>query len=521
MSFDQPSARIASPEIVTLIDTVVGHHWDREQADYYQQDPDHRSGHIFDALSAILSWLEAPGELVQFHEIVSAWSSGEEKDRALRSHLIDIAPDDTRASLAAAALERLDAYQEHHWSFSFDGIYRRLAAELAPEIVDRLVAGRYDGELAADLLDLLINHSPDLARSLCHRLRTHHDPAIARLARRGQASLDPDSVVDDLITADIDADELADLLRPLDITALDDTRLHRLTRVLLDRYPYGADPDFMSEDYSPNSVYSIRDRLLVQLAARGDHVTLALLRENRPDLDRTVLAAHLRRACEQATNLAYTPLDPADLLTLLSQADTRLIRTADDLLDVVLENLRELQHQITNRGAFNDLWNLGEPPFPKAEDIISDWIQRNLNPLLGTTAVIEREPQARRVRPRGTGTRMDLTVTAPIATQPGSTARVIIEAKLVNHPDLLTSLHEQLVERYLQRTRTRHGIYLVYWVDPTWRPSDWTSAHRRDTHALQQQLTEQAAQVDAEYVVHPFLLDITPPYPPSAPRTGE
>lgn len=64
------------------------------------------------------------------------------------------------------------------------------------------------------------------------------------------------------------------MARPLDITALDDTRLHRLTRVLLDRYPYGADPDFMSEDYSPNSVYSIRDRLLVQLAARGDHVTL-------------------------------------------------------------------------------------------------------------------------------------------------------------------------------------------------------------------------------------------------------
>ncbi|GAB2992153.1 hypothetical protein [Saccharothrix stipae] len=279
----------------------------------------------------------------------------------------------------------------------------------------------------------------------------------------------------------------------------------------------GTDPDFMSEDYSSNSVYSIRDRLLTHLAARGHYDTLSLLRDNRPDLDRTVLAAHLRRARDQATNLAYTPLDPADLLALLGGADTRLIRSADDLLDVVLENLRELQHQITNRGAFNDLWNLGEPPFPKAEDIISDWIQRNLNPLLGTTAVVEREPQARRVRPSGTGTRMDLTVTAPIAAQPGSTARVIIEAKLLNRSGLLTSLHEQLVDRYLRRTGTRHGIYLVYWVDRAWRPSGWTSAHRYDADALQQRLTEQAAEVDDRYVVHPFLLDITPPYPPPAP----
>lgn len=68
MSFDQQPARIAPPEIVAFIDAVVGYNFDTEQADYERQDPDHREGHIFDALSAVLGWLEAPGELVVIHE---------------------------------------------------------------------------------------------------------------------------------------------------------------------------------------------------------------------------------------------------------------------------------------------------------------------------------------------------------------------------------------------------------------------------------------------------------------------
>ncbi|WP_447002420.1 hypothetical protein ACRAKI_22120 [Saccharothrix isguenensis] len=75
MSFDQQSARIAAPEIVAFIEAVVGYNWDTEQADYRQQDPDRRSGHIFDALSALLGWLEAPGELVQIHETLGSDAS--------------------------------------------------------------------------------------------------------------------------------------------------------------------------------------------------------------------------------------------------------------------------------------------------------------------------------------------------------------------------------------------------------------------------------------------------------------
>ncbi len=447
--------------------------------------------------------------------IIAAWGSGDNEDRALRAQLIESAPHNARTALAEAALERLDAYQAQQRSFTRRDTYEHLLPELAADITRRLVSGHYDGKLAADLLALLINHSPDLARTLCRQLRSHHNPAIARLARRGQATLDPDNVVDELTTSDTSSDQLPDLLRPLDITALDDTRLHHLARLLLDRYPYGHDPDFLSEHYSPDSVYSVRDRVLVQLSSRGREDVLASLRRDRPDPDRGVLSAHLRRARDHAPGLTYTPIDPRELLKLLGRADARLVRTADDLLDVLLENLHELQHQISH-GAFRDLWNLGKDPSPKAEDDISDWIQRNLAPRL-TTTLIEREPQAHRVKARGTGTRMDLTVATTTTTQPSSTARIIIEAKLVNHGELLTALPQQLVLRYLIPTGTRHGVYLVYWVDPVWHPAGWTGRVQHDAAALRQTLSEQAAEVASDLVVHPFILDITPPYP-RAPR---
>ncbi|NUT94098.1 MAG: hypothetical protein HOY78_18955 [Saccharothrix sp.] len=72
MSFDQQSARVAPPEIVAFIEAVVGYNFDAEQADYERQDPHHREGHIFDALSAILGWLEADGELVLVHETLGS-----------------------------------------------------------------------------------------------------------------------------------------------------------------------------------------------------------------------------------------------------------------------------------------------------------------------------------------------------------------------------------------------------------------------------------------------------------------
>jgi hypothetical protein len=51
------------------------------------------------------------------------------------------------------------------------------------------------------------------------------------------------------------------------------------------------------------------------------------------------------------------------------------------------------------------------------------------------------------------------------------------EAKLVTDSTLLTAMHDQLVQRYLLPAGYQHGIYLVYWVDPSQRragPADRT-----------------------------------------------
>jgi hypothetical protein len=63
---------VVSPDIIASIAAVVEYNWDTELADYQAQVPDDRSGHVFDALTAIRSWLNEPGELIQFHETLGS-----------------------------------------------------------------------------------------------------------------------------------------------------------------------------------------------------------------------------------------------------------------------------------------------------------------------------------------------------------------------------------------------------------------------------------------------------------------
>jgi hypothetical protein len=444
--------------------------------------------------------------------IVSAWSAGSEDDDQLRGDLIDFVPGDARARLVDAALEGLDMYQTRNRTpISSRCVYEHLIVDLAQPVGQRLVTGDYTGDLAATLLDLLIAHAPDIARSTCQQLRTVEDTTLAALAHRGQAVLDPDNVVAELVDQGAAPGVLDNVVPALELTRLNDHSLAGLGRLLLDRLPVEEDPDWLSTEYSPFGVRHARGRALDQLAARGLTQALTELRVDRSEVSRYVISAHLRRARTQEANLAFTPLEPSELLTLLGRADARLVRTNEDLLQVVVENLRELQHEITNGNAWRDLWNLGATPTPKSEDDISDWTQRNLKTLLSKSSVIDREPQVRRRHKQGSGTRIDLKVAVATATQPQTHAQVIIEAKLINHSKLFTAMHEQLVQIYLMPTRVRHGIYLVYWITPDQRPEGWAQRNRCNLQAVQQQLEQQAASTGHDITIQPFVLDISRP----------
>jgi hypothetical protein len=152
----------------------------------------------------------------------------------------------------------------------------------------------------------------------------------------------------------------------------------------------------------------------------------------------------------------------------------------------------------------------GHEALPKSEDDISDWICRQLQSRLNNGSVVDREVQVERPKSRGVGTRIDLTATSPTVTHPPGTARVIAEAKLINNKSLHTALHDQLVRKYLQPAALRHGIYLVYWVNPEQRPTTWTVKGPADQTELMRELQQQANSFNDLEIV-PFLLNISRP----------
>jgi hypothetical protein len=257
-------------------------------------------------------------------------------------------------------------------------------------------------------------------------------------------------------------------------------------------------------------MFSIRGTVLQLLADHGQARFFEDLTQQPGGSGQDTIAWYLRQARARAADLAYTGLDPDQVLQLLSRADARLIRHDRDLLEVVISQLDDLQHELAFQGASRFLWNLGPGgDAPKSEDDISDWVRRELARRLTPATIIDREIQVTRGR-RGIGTRIDLTATTPTATQPPSSARVISEAKLVTNRDLLTALQDQLAQRYLIPAGLEYGIYLVYWIEPGQRPAG-SPASPADRDPLLQRLTEQAATAGDALHIRPYLLDISHP----------
>jgi hypothetical protein len=68
----------------------------------------------------------------------------------------------------------------------------------------------------------------------------------------------------------------------------------------------------------------------------------------------------------------------------------------------------------------------------------------------------------------------------------------------------------QLINRYLVPEELRHGIYLVYWITPDQRPSNWSRTKAGDLAELRSQLAEQAeAAAGRGMMIRPYVLDIS------------
>jgi hypothetical protein len=302
--------------------------------------------------------------------------------------------------------------------------------------------------------------------------------------------------------------------------------LERLGRLLLRGFPPADDPQFHGGFMTPDQeLRELRSRLITHLLSQPEPGPQEAL-DRLAGMDSTIrdwVATH--RASEQAGRLLptvnpATAPDPAALsvveaVRLLDRAGYRLIRSADDLLDAVLESLRQVQAEVGH-----DLPMLYNAPDRKSggqqprkhleEDALQAYLRRRLLELLpriadGVDVQAVREDQVSRRQ------RLDLRVTVPCQGT-GRLATVVVEVKWSTNDETRTGLVSQLGERYLLGEGLTHGIFLVGWSGE-WRPGDGSGANT-DARELERFLTDQrddfcrAGQQGAGLRIEAFVLDV-------------
>jgi hypothetical protein len=74
-------------------------------------------------------------------------------------------------------------------------------------------------------------------------------------------------------------------------------------------------------------------------------------------------------------------------------------------------------------------------------------------------------------------------------------------------------MNDQVTQRYLVPMRSKHGIYVVYWIQHDQRPAGWNHRQAPDLPNLRSQLADQADVIRrtgaAEVAV--YVLDVSRP----------
>jgi hypothetical protein len=275
-------------------------------------------------------------------------------------------------------------------------------------------------------------------------------------------------------------------------------------------FPSDSDPRLEGTYSVRHAVADLRDRALSVLRNRGSREAVREINRIRsalPDsawLDRLVsnAQANYLRASWEAPGVR-------DLLVMLSDPSKRLVRTGDELLDVVMEKLaafqREAQHGSPPLAVF--LWDekSGEP---KTEPRLSDFLKHWLNcELCRTNVIVNREVEIRNWNPTGVGSRTDLLIEAKAGGRPAADLPLIslvIEVKGAWNIDL-NDMKMQLRDEYLDGQSRRHGIFLVGWFG-----SDHAKPKTLTMDDLGAMLAEQAdALSNSEKILKSVVVDLT------------
>jgi len=290
--------------------------------------------------------------------------------------------------------------------------------------------------------------------------------------------------------------------------------LYNLYLLAAELFVYSDDIDFRGGTVPPrHTQQQWRDGILKELAGRGTLKSVSVLTElfiQKPDLPG--IGYLVQQAKSNFRTESWTAPQPITILKLATDQHKRLVRNADQLLDLVLEGLQEIQRKYRGSAAMKtSVWNrqpdgsyrpYEEETFSTA---IAEWLRD-----YSSQVTINREPWVTQ-KPQSKE-RTDIQVECISDT--GQPLMVIIEVKGCWYDDIIERMQTQLVDQYIaNHNRCRHGIYLVgYFASDSWDKRDSrrkSTCSGRSENTLIQNLQARALTLMARkpITVKPFVFD--------------
>jgi hypothetical protein len=446
--------------------------------------------------------------------IIGAWDIPNYEEPELRVRLLERFPTPLLPSLAAAFFDYLDLRQAAGTGLIHDAPIDWSIAATASELSAHLLDGRFTGKLAVELLERLSSKDPAQAVAASLSALGGTGTELEMPALRILAVHAPRKLLEILGTRPWPDGKVVDCMSKLDARRLQVEVLEAVTLQLVQRFPLSEtatwETGWISDDDAASEILKVRDRALQRLGDLGRVDCIRQISAGLAEPAGSGFKALIRRARTNAAGREIHLVGPQELVRLLERADARLIRDESDLMTAILEQFRVIQHELQDTGLFRDIWNDCSPtPTPKVEDSITDWLERQLDLRFQQPIFIEREPQVVRRKERGTGTRIDLKLSAPTLTRTPERARVILEAKRLDNGSLSEAMDRQLRQQYLLPENVHHGIYIVYWIRASQRPLGWRTTWS-DRQALLHELQQQAESLQ-DVSITPVVLDISRP----------
>ena len=267
----------------------------------------------------------------------------------------------------------------------------------------------------------------------------------------------------------------------------------------------------------------LRDGAVRCLAAMGTEEAVgALMRlvAERPDIP--LLPFELSRGEAEMRLKTWSPLTIKELFALTDRPSAKLITSASDLMETLLDTLAKFASELHGaQTPVRGLWDrLGSTQSyrPIDENGLSDVVARYLRQELQVQGVFaNREVEVTRRPGAPVGQRTDIlvnTVRHAADGRPIDPIAAVIEVKGCWNSELFTALDQQLVRDYMVDLRAPVGIYLVGWSDQTqWAPADYRRAQvpHMSIAEAQDRLDQQAAAVPNGFQVRAVVLDIRAP----------